>query len=75
MSSPQVPKTCKAAVFEKANQPLVIKDVDVPQPEKGQVLIKVVRSVAPHLLSLTVFSFLKSSDGEGENRGSKKSHC
>lgn len=36
-----IPKTCKAAVFEKANSPLVIKDVDVPQPEKGEVLIKV----------------------------------
>lgn len=42
--SDQIPKTCKAAVFEEAGKDLVIKDVDVPQPEKGQVLIKVVRN-------------------------------
>jgi len=46
--STSIPKQCKAAVFEKAGQPLVIKDVDVPQPQKGEVLIKVGCSSRPH---------------------------
>lgn len=37
-----VPSTCKAQVFEKANTPLVLKDVEVKQPEAGQILIKVI---------------------------------
>ena len=36
-----IPSTCKAAVFEKANAGLVIKQVPVKQPGKGQVLVKV----------------------------------
>ncbi|KAI9859830.1 MAG: hypothetical protein M1824_003610 [Vezdaea acicularis] len=36
-----IPKTCKAAVFESANTPLVIKDVPVHEPKRGEVLVKV----------------------------------
>lgn len=36
-----IPKTCKAAVMEKANAGLVIKDVPVKQPGSGEVLLKV----------------------------------
>ncbi|KAI9721156.1 MAG: hypothetical protein M1828_005263 [Chrysothrix sp. TS-e1954] len=35
-----IPKTCKAAVFEKAGAPLTIKQVDVPQPGPTEVLLK-----------------------------------
>lgn len=40
--SDSIPKKCKAAVFEEAGKDLIIKDVDVPQPQKGEVLIKVI---------------------------------
>lgn len=36
-----LPKTYKAAVFEKANAPFVLKDVELKQPSAGEVLIKV----------------------------------
>lgn len=36
-----LPKTYKAAVFEKAGQPLVFRDIDLKQPEAGQILVKV----------------------------------
>ncbi|KAF2835452.1 GroES-like protein [Patellaria atrata CBS 101060] len=36
-----IPKKCKAAVIEKFNSPLVIKEMDVPKPASGEVLIKV----------------------------------
>ncbi|KAH7319423.1 putative alcohol dehydrogenase [Rhexocercosporidium sp. MPI-PUGE-AT-0058] len=36
-----LPKTYKAAVFEKANAPLTIKDVPLEAPSAGQVLVKV----------------------------------
>ncbi|KAK7547340.1 chaperonin 10-like protein [Phyllosticta citricarpa] len=37
----QLPKTYKAAVFEKHNTPLVIKELELKQPQQGQILIKV----------------------------------
>ncbi|KAK0115520.1 hypothetical protein ONS95_000202 [Cadophora gregata] len=36
-----LPKSYKAAVFEKANDPLTIKDVPLQRPSTGQVLVKV----------------------------------
>ncbi|KAG8530541.1 uncharacterized protein KY384_005044 [Bacidia gigantensis] len=39
--APEVPKTHKAAVFKEAGKPLVIEDVETPQPKEGQVLVKV----------------------------------
>ncbi|KAK8182097.1 chaperonin 10-like protein [Phyllosticta capitalensis] len=36
-----LPKTYKAAVFEKTNSPLVIKELELKQPQEGQILIKV----------------------------------
>jgi D-arabinose 1-dehydrogenase-like Zn-dependent alcohol dehydrogenase len=36
-----IPKTMKAAVAEAAGKGLVIKDVPVPEPESGEVLVKV----------------------------------
>ncbi|KAH7403232.1 putative alcohol dehydrogenase [Cadophora sp. MPI-SDFR-AT-0126] len=36
-----LPKTYKAAVFEKANGPLTIKDIPLQAPSAGQVLVKV----------------------------------
>ncbi len=43
-----MPKTMKAAVVHKFGEPLVIEEVPVPQPEAGQVLIKVVASGVCH---------------------------
>lgn len=36
-----LPKTYKAAVFEKANAPFVFKDIELKQPSAGEVLVKV----------------------------------
>jgi D-arabinose 1-dehydrogenase-like Zn-dependent alcohol dehydrogenase len=44
----QLPKTYAAAVFEKANTPLVIKDFPLKQPGLGQVLVKVLASGVCH---------------------------
>lgn len=46
--APTLPKTYKAAVFEKANEKLTIKDVELKQPEEGQVLIKVLAEGVCH---------------------------
>lgn len=35
-----IPSSCKAMVFEKAGAGLVLKDVPVSAPKKGEVLIK-----------------------------------
>lgn len=37
-----LPKTYKAAVFEKANAPFTLKDIDIVQPERGEILVKVI---------------------------------
>ncbi|KAF2087467.1 alcohol dehydrogenase [Saccharata proteae CBS 121410] len=39
--APQLPKTYKAAVIEKNNQPLTLKQVDLKEPGEGEVLVKV----------------------------------
>jgi len=39
-----LPKTNKVAVFEKANGPLVLKDVPLQSPDAGEVLVKVLAS-------------------------------
>lgn len=39
--SPSLPKTYKAASFEKKDDQLTLKDVELKQPERGQVLVKV----------------------------------
>ncbi len=36
-----LPKTYKAAVFEKNGGPLVLKDIELKHPEEGQILVKV----------------------------------
>jgi len=43
-----LPKTYKAAVFEKANSPLVLKDVELKHPSAGQVLVKVIATGVCH---------------------------
>jgi len=43
-----LPKTYKAAVFEKANAPLVFKDIELTPPSKGQVLVKVIAAGVCH---------------------------
>lgn len=42
ISTMSLPKTYKAAVFEKANAPFVIKDVELTQPSANEVLVKVI---------------------------------
>ncbi|KAJ8065925.1 hypothetical protein OCU04_005022 [Sclerotinia nivalis] len=37
-----LPKTYKAAVFEKADAPLVIKDIELRQPKANEILVKVI---------------------------------
>lgn len=39
--SPSLPKTFKAAVFEKMGAPVAIKDLDMREPGEGEILIKV----------------------------------
>ena len=39
--APTLPKTYKAAIFKKANEKLTIEDVELKQPEQGEILIKV----------------------------------
>ncbi|KAL8645221.1 MAG: hypothetical protein Q9226_007396 [Calogaya cf. arnoldii] len=46
--SPSLPKTYKAAIFKKANDKLTIEDVELKQPEQGQVLIKVLATGVCH---------------------------
>jgi D-arabinose 1-dehydrogenase-like Zn-dependent alcohol dehydrogenase len=42
MSASSLPKTYKAALFEAANTPFVIKDIELKHPSPGQVLVKVI---------------------------------
>mmetsp|Transcript_2618 Transcript_2618/g.5929 ORF Transcript_2618/g.5929 Transcript_2618/m.5929 type:complete len:356 (+) Transcript_2618:93-1160(+) len=44
----EIPKTMKAAVVEEFGKPLVVKEVPVPEPGYGQVLIKVITSGVCH---------------------------
>jgi hypothetical protein len=39
--TPNLPKTYKACVIEKANAPWALKDVELRMPEEDEVLIKV----------------------------------
>ena len=43
-----LPKTYKAAVFEKANAPLTLKDVPMKEPSAGEVLVKVIATGVCH---------------------------
>lgn len=45
---PSLPKTYKAAVFESKDAKLTIKDIDLKEPEKGQVLVKVLATGVCH---------------------------
>ncbi|KAF7911407.1 uncharacterized protein EAF01_002914 [Botrytis porri] len=42
ISTMSLPKTYKAALFEKADSPLVIKDIELRQPSVNEVLVKVI---------------------------------
>ena len=46
--APTLPKTYKAALFKEANGPLVLEDVELKQPEEGQILIKVLATGVCH---------------------------
>lgn len=48
MAAPAVPAVMKAAVVEALGKPLVLKDVPVPEPGYGEVLIKVICSGVCH---------------------------
>ena len=39
--APSLPKSYKVAVFKKVDEPLTIEEVDLKEPEAGEVLIKV----------------------------------
>ena len=43
-----MPKTMKAAIVEKFGQPLTVKELAIPDPGPGQVLVKVVSSGVCH---------------------------
>ena len=43
-----LPKTYKAALFKEANGPLVLEDVELKQPDEGQILIKVLATGVCH---------------------------
>ncbi len=40
MMASNLPKTYKAVFFEKANSPMVLKDVELKLPKPGQILVK-----------------------------------
>eukprot|EP00444_Apocalathium_aciculiferum_P046793 CAMPEP_0183497982 /NCGR_PEP_ID=MMETSP0371-20130417/367_1 /TAXON_ID=268820 /ORGANISM="Peridinium aciculiferum, Strain PAER-2" /LENGTH=47 /DNA_ID= /DNA_START= /DNA_END= /DNA_ORIENTATION= len=44
----EIPKTMKAALVVEFGKPLVLKEVPVPEPGYGQVLIKVICSGVCH---------------------------
>jgi hypothetical protein len=44
-----LPKTYKAAVFQKANDPLTIIDVELKLPAAGEVLVKVLAVGMDHI--------------------------
>jgi len=44
----EIPKTMKAAIVEEFGKPLVIKEVPVPEPGYGQVLVQVICSGVCH---------------------------
>lgn len=44
----EIPKVMKAAVVEEFGKPLVVKEVPVPEPGHGEVLIKVITSGVCH---------------------------
>lgn len=44
----EIPATMKAAIVEEFGQPLVIKEIPVPEPGHGEVLVKVVCSGVCH---------------------------
>ena len=46
--APDLPKTFKAAIFKEANAPLTLEDVELRQPEEGQILIKVLATGVCH---------------------------
>jgi len=46
--APNLPKTFKAAVFEKADAPLTIKDIPLELPKQGEILVKVLASGVCH---------------------------
>ena len=46
--APNLPKTFKAAIFKEANAPLTLEDVELRQPEEGQILIKVLATGVCH---------------------------
>lgn len=43
-----IPKTMKAAVVEKFAEPLVMREVPVPEPGPGQALVEIVASGVCH---------------------------
>jgi propanol-preferring alcohol dehydrogenase len=45
---PEIPKTMRAAVVEQFRQPLQIREIPVPSPGPGQVLVKVIASGVCH---------------------------
>jgi Zn-dependent alcohol dehydrogenase len=38
---PSLPKTYKAAVWQKADEPLTLVDLELKMPARGEVLVKV----------------------------------
>ena len=46
--APDIPKTHKAAIFKEVGKPLVLEDIETPQPEEGQVLVKVIATGICH---------------------------
>lgn len=43
-----LPKTYKAAVCEEAGKPLKIKEIELKEPEEGQILVKVLANGICH---------------------------
>lgn len=53
-----LPKSYKAAVFEKKGQPLTFKDVELKEPGDGEILIKVLASGVCHSDSAVQAEFM-----------------
>lgn len=59
--APSLPKTYKAAVFEEKGTNFKLKDIDLKEPGKGQILVKVIACGVCHTDSFLQQGFLPNS--------------
>ena len=59
--APTIPKMMKAAIVEEHGKPLVVKEIPVPKPGRGEVLVKIYTSgcchTDIHVAGMPIFTF------------------